>query len=285
MAIRAPASLRPTLASSHYARPVTGRPTRRKADTLVLCYHAISTNWPAALAVTLVQLREQLEWLFAHGYRGVTFSEALTSRPSYSTVAITFDDAFKSVLEQAAPVMAELGFPGTVFVVTDFADSHRPLSWSGIDRWIGGEHDAELRGMSWPELQRLEQAGWEVASHTLTHPRLTTLGDDALARQLYGSRAACEQALGHPVTSIAYPYGNVDDRVKRATAAAGYTAAGSLPALMGPRDALDWPRIGIYREDSFSRFRFKASPVVRRMRTALAPVDGAARRSLDRGRP
>jgi len=105
--------------------------------------------------------------------------------------------------------------------VTDFADSDQPLSWDGLDHWVGGEHDPELRGMSWPELQRLEQAGWEIASHTLTHPHLTTLGDDALARELHQSRAACERALGHPVTSIAYPYGSVDERVKRATAAAG----------------------------------------------------------------
>ena len=182
-------------------------------------------------------------------------------------------------------MLAALGLPGTVFVVTDFADSDQPLSWDGIDHWVGGEHDPELRGMSWPELQRLEQAGWEIASHTLTHPHLTTLGDDALARELHQSRAACERALGHPVTSIAYPYGSVDERVKRATAAAGYKAGGSLPPLMGPRDALDWPRIGIHRQDSFSRFKIKASPSVRHMRTALAPVEGAARRSLGRRRP
>jgi peptidoglycan/xylan/chitin deacetylase (PgdA/CDA1 family) len=251
---------------------------------LVLCYHAISARWPAVLSITLAQLREQLEWLVAHGYRGATFSEAVMTRASSPTVAITFDDAFSSVLEYAAPVMASLGLPGTVFVVTSFADSRRPLEWDGIDQWRGGEHDQELRGMSWPELEQLEQAGWEIGSHTLTHPHLTRLDDHALARELGASRAACERALGHPVTSIAYPYGDVDARVARATAAAGYTAAAGLPVLMSPRAALDWPRVGIYRPDSLARFRVKTSPTVRRMRTALAPTEGAARRSLARRR-
>jgi len=188
---------------------------RREGDTLILCYHAISGRWPAALAITLAQLREQLEWLLARGYRGVTFSEAVTSQRSWPAVAITFDDAFSSVLDQAFPVMASLGLPGTVFVVTDFGDSGRPLEWPGIDHWAAGEHRAELRGMTWPQLRSLEQVGWEVGSHSLTHPHLTKLGDDALAHELRESRAACERALGHPVASIAYPCGDVDDRAPR----------------------------------------------------------------------
>lgn len=254
----------------------------RAGDTLILCYHAISASWPADLAITLAQLRRQLEWLVRHGYRGATFSEAVTAHASGPTVAVTFDDAFATVLEHAAPVLASLGLPGTVFVVTDFADSGRTLAWDGIDCWAGGEHDSELRGMSWPELQRLEQAGWEVGAHTRTHPHLTTLDDYALARELRESRAACERALGHRVTSIAYPYGEIDDRVIRAAVAAGYTTGAGLPMLMRPRSGLNWPRVGIYRTDSLSRFRLKTSPVIRHMRAVLAPAEGAARRSLAR---
>jgi peptidoglycan/xylan/chitin deacetylase (PgdA/CDA1 family) len=176
--------------------------------------------------------------------------------------------------------MASLGLPGTVFAVTDFADSGRPLAWEGIDECVGGEHDAELCGMSWPELKRLEEAGWEIGSHTRTHPHLTTLDDDALAEELRGSRAACERALGHRVTSIAYPYGEVDERVMRATVAAGYVAGAGLMPMHVAHSALNWPRVGIYRPDSLSRFRVKASPVVRRIRNALTPAEGAVRRSL-----
>lgn len=258
----------------------------RDTERLILCYHAVSAQWPADLAVTPEQMRAQLEWLVSRGYRGVTFSDAVTAPPSGPSVAITFDDAFDSVRRHAAPMMASLGLPGTVFVVTDFADSGRPLAWSGTDRWADGEYASELRGMTWPELRRLDQAGWEIGSHTLTHPCLTTLDDDALAHELQQSRAACERALGHQVAAIAYPYGDVDARVIRATAAAGYTTGAALPALMGKATALHWPRVGVYRPDSLSRFRVKASPLVRHIRTVFATAEGAARRWHERvGQP
>jgi len=252
----------------------------RDADTLILCYHAVSARWPADLAVIDDRFREQLQWLVAHGYRGVTFSEAVRGGASVPTVAITFDDGFRSVFEQAAPLMASLGLPGTVFVVTDFVDSGRALVWPGIDCWVGGPYDRELRAMSWSEIGQLEQAGWEIGSHTVTHPRLTTLADDALARELSASRAACERSLGHPVAAIAYPYGDVDARVVSAAADAGYATGAGLPPVVGPRAALDWPRVGIYRPDSLSRFRLKVSPLVARSRRSLAPAERALRRVL-----
>jgi len=124
--------------------------SRRRADTLIVCYHAISARWPAALAITAEQLHDQLEWLLAQGYRGATLTDAVTQRRSHRTVAVTFDDAFASVREQAAPVMATLGLPGTVFAVTDFADSGRPLAWDGIDHWIGGSTTPSCAGCRGP---------------------------------------------------------------------------------------------------------------------------------------
>jgi peptidoglycan/xylan/chitin deacetylase (PgdA/CDA1 family) len=108
-----------------------------QADTLVLCYHAISARWPADLAVTLGRFQTQLEWLVTNGYRGATFSEAVLMPASARTVAVTFDDAFRSVFDHAAPLMASLGLPGTVFAVTDFVDSGRALTWPSLDRPVG----------------------------------------------------------------------------------------------------------------------------------------------------
>lgn len=266
------------------SRRPRGQSAAHDADTLILCYHAISSRWPADLAITEAQLSEQLDWLVAHDYRGVTFSDAVLGQRPGRTVAITFDDAYRSVLEHAAPIMASLGLPGTVFVVTALADQNSPLAWPGIDHWTGGEHDAELVAMSWAQLRELEQEGWEIGSHTLTHPRLTRLDDAQLAREVSESRAACATALGHPVAAIAYPYGDVDARVVRAAAAAGYTTGASLPPQLGLRAALDWPRIGIYRPDAEWRFKVKVSPVVRRARRALAPAEREARRSIARRR-
>jgi peptidoglycan/xylan/chitin deacetylase (PgdA/CDA1 family) len=244
-------------------------------DVLVLCYHAISERWKADIAVTPKKLREQLEVLVRRGYRGATFRDAVTSRRDAPTVAVTFDDAFMSVYETARPILAALELPGTVFAVADFVGTR--LSWSGIDQWRDGDHDDELRGMSWAQLESLAREGWEVGSHTCTHPRLTKLDDDALRHELRRSKVACERALGVTCHSIAYPYGDVDDRVAAAAADAGYAAGAALPARLHSGDRLRWPRIGVYCDDSPRRFRMKVSPVVRRLRVAAAPVEESIR--------
>jgi peptidoglycan/xylan/chitin deacetylase (PgdA/CDA1 family) len=254
-------------------------------DVLVLCYHAVSERWPADLAVTPAQLRDQLAHLLARGYRGATFTSAVTDPPAPKTVAVTFDDAYRSVLELAYPVLDRLGLPATMYVPTAWPGRDGPMAWPGIDHWVGGPWEDELRPLSWDELRRLERAGWEIGSHTRTHARLTELDDARLAAELMGSRSDCERELSRPCTSIAYPYGDVDDRVAAAAGRAGYRAGAGLARGRHRPRPIEWPRLGPVREDSLARFRRQSSPLVRRVLASPAgpPAERAYRR-LRRGR-
>ena len=242
-------------------------------DLLVLCYHAVSERWPASLSVTPDAFERQLRLLSRSGFEGETFERAVTRRPDRRTVAVTFDDAFLSVLELARPLLDEVGFPATVFVPTDFpATPGEPMAWDGIDNWVGGPHEHELRPMSWEQLGTLADAGWEIGSHTCSHPRLTSLGDDDLARELVDSRSLVSERLGRPCGTLAYPFGDHDERVVKAARAADYAAAATLPGRLPQARPLAWPRIGIYHGDNERRFRLKVSAAVRRLRgTRLWP--------------
>jgi peptidoglycan/xylan/chitin deacetylase (PgdA/CDA1 family) len=247
------------------------------SDALVLCYHAVSERWPAELSVTPAALREQLSLLVERGYRGVTFTEAVLGAVHGPVVAVTFDDAYRSVRELARPILYELGLPGTVFAPTTFPGGG-PMAWPGIDRWMGTEFEPELTPMTWEELRGLAAAGWEVGSHTRTHPRLTALDDAALAQELAGSRADCEREVDTPCRSLAYPYGDHDDRVVAAARAAGYDAAGTLPSRLHGHGPLRWPRVGVYHQDDGARFARKVSPGWRRLRASpLWPLVDRAR--------
>lgn len=235
-------------------------------DVIVLCYHALSPSWPAELSTTQERFRAQLEHLRRRGYRGVTFSRAAAGDVGGRSVAVTFDDAYRSVGRLARPVLDDLGWPATVFVPTDHAGSGRPMAWPGIDRWLGGPHEAELVPHDWDELRELARAGWEIGSHTCSHPRLTQLDDRALADELARSRSVCQAELDEPCRSIAYPYGDVDARVVRATAAAGYAHGAALPPRPHRSRPLEFPRVGVYRVDDLRRFRVKTSPLVRGLR-------------------
>jgi peptidoglycan/xylan/chitin deacetylase (PgdA/CDA1 family) len=248
-------------------------PARRRnglaLGPLVLEYHAVSETWPADLSVTPSQFREQLERLLDKGYVGATLSDAAreTAEPR-RMVAVTFDDAHLSVFELAYPILSSLGLAATVFAVTDFVEDGRPLHWQRRQDWDGTAHEHEMRGMNWAQLAQLAEAGWEIGSHTRTHPRLTQLANDTLDRELRGSREACEEALGRPCRSLAYPFGDADARVAHRAAAAGYTVAAIEDP--GRLDPFLYPRVGIYRRDSMARFRMKVSPLVRQLRTMWA---------------
>jgi peptidoglycan/xylan/chitin deacetylase (PgdA/CDA1 family) len=248
-------------------------------DVLVLCYHAVSPQFPARLSIAPERLEQHVQLMLDRGYVGATFTEAVTSPPARRTFAVTFDDAFTSVLEYAYPLLSAAGVPGTVFVPTALIGG-TPMSWPGIDEWTGGPYERELTGMTWEEIGTLAQAGWEIGSHTRTHPHLTELDDAALAEELEGSKADLERKLGK-CESLAYPYGWVDERVAAAAGAAGYRTAAGLPGQYEPPDPLRWPRAGIYVYDDMRKFKRKVSPTLRRARgSALWPVLDRTRRKV-----
>jgi len=141
---------------------------------------------------------------------------------------VTFDDGFLSVLERAEPILTQLGLPATVFVATAFMDRRQPLLWPGIDRWADTDFAAELEGMNWNDLRFLAARGWEIGSHTRTHPRLPHLDDGAARFELERSRIECYEQVGQRCTALAYPYGHVDQRILDLAGQVGYSAAGGL---------------------------------------------------------
>jgi peptidoglycan/xylan/chitin deacetylase (PgdA/CDA1 family) len=242
----------------------------RMPDNLVLCYHALSHTWDADLSTTPERFEGQVKLLLKRGYRGVRFTEAVRSTGQSSVLAITFDDAYRSVIELALPILTRLGVPATVFVPTDYIGATNAMRWPGIDHWHDGPFERELTPMSWVEIQSLAAAGWEIGSHTGSHPHLTQLDDAALEDELTRSKAACERHVSGVCGSLAYPYGDVNARVVAAAAKIGYTTAAALPRRLDSGDPLEWPRVGVYRVDDDLRFRLKVSPMLRRLRSSAA---------------
>jgi peptidoglycan/xylan/chitin deacetylase (PgdA/CDA1 family) len=229
-------------------------------DVLVLCYHAVSPTWDEHVSVTPDDLHAQVEGLLRRGYRPATFTQAVTAPPAGRVLAVTFDDAYRSVGRWARPVLDALGVSATLFVPTGLVGTRLALTQEPYD---GPEADA----MDWQELRALGDAGWEIGSHTVSHPMLTREDDAGLAHQLGDSRAELQRRLQRPCPSLAYPYGDGDARVMRAAREAGYTAAATLfPGRIARPDPLGWPRVGVSHHHGPRGLRVKASRTVRALR-------------------
>lgn len=241
----------------------------------MLCYHAVSDDWPAALSVTPAALEHQLTRLVRAGWLGTTFTDAVAAPPRGRVLAVTFDDGFASVAQRAAPILERLGLPGTVFVPVDWPGRDEPMRWPGIDRWLGTPWERELLPMGWEDYAAMTARGWEIGSHTCSHPRLTELTDAALAHELSASRSECERRLGRPCRALAYPFGALDARVVAAASHAGYEAATGLPGSVVRPSRLAYPRVGVWHTDAPWRFRLKTSRTAARASVAGSPLERA----------
>ena len=238
------------------------------ADVLVLCYHAISPTWTEAIAVTPSALEYQIRYLLDHGWRPSTFRDAVLAPPDSKTLAVTFDDGFASVKTYALPLLDQLGVPATVFAPTAFMSGGQALAWPELRHWANTPDGGELAAMDWNDLGELAERGWEIGSHTRTHPHLLELEVDQLRAELAKSREDCASRLGCPCASIAYPFGEVDGRVSDAARAAGYLAGASLSRRLERLGPYRHPRIWISHTDDPWRFRLKAARAIRELRAS-----------------
>ncbi len=238
------------------------------AEVMVLCYHAVSPTWSAPLSITPEMLESQIRSLLRRGWRATTFADAVLGPPGRKTLAITFDDAFASVKHLAMPILRELDVSATVFAPTAFVAGGRALAWPGIEEWQGTPDAPELQAMNWEDLGELIELGWQVGSHTCNHPHLTELPEDRLEFELGQSREACASRLGTACETIAYPYGDVDQRVMAAAERLGYRAGAALSSRLDGHHPLRYPRLGVYRLDSGRRFSLKVSRPMRVLRAS-----------------
>jgi peptidoglycan/xylan/chitin deacetylase (PgdA/CDA1 family) len=81
----------------------------------------------------------------------------------------------------------------------------------------------------------------ELGSHTVTHPRLSGLDPEMLAREVDDSRQMLGEIVGTPGKCFSYPNGDLDGPAVRAVRSAGcvYAVATKKQIEYG---IYDWPR-------------------------------------------
>ena len=209
------------------------------------------------LWISTERFAEQMSCLARAGYRCIKLCDALPiiqgeSQENSRIAALTFDDGYENFYQQAFPILAHHGFAATVFVVT--------RDVGGASRW---DASFETPLMSWPQISEISRRGIEIASHTISHSRLTQLPPEQARRELLHSRLELEDKLGVAATSFAYPYGDHNSLVQTLAAEAGYQLACSIRRgnLHAPRERFRLKRVPVDEHTSLNRFQRRLSPL------------------------
>jgi len=121
----------------------------------------------------------------------IAFS-SYTARKPHPVVSLNFDDGYTSTYSKAFPILKRYRLPATTFIITDKV--------------------GEPGFMNLEQLRTLRKAGWEIGSHTVTHPHLTQIPEVSAYGELYLSKRALEE-WGFEVSSFAVPFGDTNDRI------------------------------------------------------------------------
>lgn len=208
---------------------------RHTGPVPMLMYHVLDEPAPGApfpdLYLAADDFRAQIDWLAAEGYEAVTLRQVEHAwwhdgRLPEKPIVLSFDDGYVSHYETAFPALAEHG-------------------WPGLLNLKAGETDIYKR-----QVREMLAAGWELGSHTVNHPDLTSLDATSLADELTRSRRVLRRRFGVAVTHLCYPAGRFNDTVVAAAEAAGYTTAATTePGLAGADDPYRLRRIRVNRGD------------------------------------
>lgn len=233
----------------------------------ILCYHNVAEAPKEApfklLYVSPEGFERQLWTLRRLGLRGVSTSEGiarLRNATSRNCVVFTFDDGYADTLTTAAPLMKQYGVRATCYVVSSAVGTY--------NRWDADYVRERKPLMSREQLDQWLAAGMEVGSHSLSHPRLPELPQDAAQHEIAASRSALRNLLGVPIEHFAYPFGALTADIVECVRRAGYSSAVSvLPGIArASDDRLRLPRILVNGERGLWQFLLHLAGPYERLR-------------------
>jgi peptidoglycan/xylan/chitin deacetylase (PgdA/CDA1 family) len=219
-------------------------------------YHAFGNYGERAsrFVLPIRQFTRQLAWLKRLGYCVISLEEFLRHRrhgpPPRRSVVITIDDGYAELSTLVYPILQQYRIPATVFAVSGMVGAHN--NWAT---------DSELRGRqlaTWDEIRNMAREYVQIGAHTRTHQALTQITLQQALDEIAGSKADLEGAVGIPICTFAYPFGEYNAAIQALVESAGFmgicTADPGPNSLVTPLTALR--RIEVKGTWSLPRFLF-----------------------------
>lgn len=231
----------PSIASGSDATPVADATSTTKEQSgsnidssvsttpnaAILLYHHVSSSTPASTSISPETFKSHMEYLDAH-HTVVSLQDVVSAIQHNTTlpenaVAITFDDGYANILDNAHPILADLGFPYTVFINPD-------------------EIGVGPKQLTWEQVIAMHNDGVVFANHTLDHLHMLN-GEQAMGERAWlekvwqnveSAEKKIEDKLDISLKYLAYPFGEYNTALANKLKAEGYIGFGQHSGAVGP---------------------------------------------------
>ncbi len=196
-------------------------------NAAILLYHHVSSSTPASTSISPETFKSHMEYLDAH--HTVVSLQDVVSAIQHNTalpekaVAITFDDGYANILENAHPILAKFGFPYTVFINPD-------------EIGVGPQQ------LTWEQVIAMHNDGVVFANHTLDHLHMLNeeqvMGEHAWLEKVWQNVESAEKKIEDKLDTslkyLAYPFGEYNAALANKLRTEGYIGFGQHSGAVGP---------------------------------------------------
>lgn len=237
---------------------------KKKYEMPVIMYHRVikdeSEKGVHGTYVTVKQFDEQMKYLKNKGYETVTFEDLLNNKykqrfdKDKKWIMLTFDDGYKDNYENAFPILKKYQFKGIIYIL----DGVKYNKWDVDDK---NNPEKEFPLMNVEELLEMQKYGIEFGGHTSTHPKLAELSLENVKKEIILSKNNIENLVGKELLSFAYPYGSLNEDVKKIAQESGYqfAVATDSGSITFSDDLFEIRRVGIFPTNNLFNFKRKVS--------------------------
>lgn len=130
-----------------------------------------------------------------------------------AAISYTFDDNLRDQCTLAVPMLNEVGFKGTFFVV---AGKTAETPEEGEKKQHSPKASGMWGGISWPELKVMADNGHEISSHTWSHRGMKQMPPAEVEAELKSAWDAINTRIGRPPLTLAFPFNQSTPEVQAA---------------------------------------------------------------------
>jgi peptidoglycan/xylan/chitin deacetylase (PgdA/CDA1 family) len=202
---------------------------------VIIQYHHVDDDTPSITSVTVQQFTQHMQYLADNAFNVWPLPKIIHALKNKQplpdrVIAISFDDGYKSVLNNAVPVLRKHDFPYTIFINTDFIRNSQDF-------------------MNWKQLKQLKNEGATIANHTTTHTHLVRQHDDEtylhwqqrIEKEITEAETVIKRKLGTSPALLAYPYGEYNNLIKLIARTHGIVAFAQHSGAFD--DTVDWQAV------------------------------------------